>query len=404
MPRKKAVARVQKAPKQSRHPAFTEAIRDTLVLRPAVVLSGDSHRPTQALIDLDAIAENFGTIRRLAKATQVLAVVKADAYGHGVVPVAKRLEKEGAVSFGVALAEEGLELREAGIKAPILIMNGVYGQAYRDVLESKLTPVVYHSEHLARFAACTESPFEVHLKIDTGMSRLGVKWQEVPTFIEELNKFPRCQISGVLTHLAAADTDAEYTRLQLERFRESLRLLRSAGHRPRIIHAANTAATFRHPDSYFDMVRVGGGLFGINMVDKNQPQLMPTFSLVSQIVDLRTVHRGESVGYDATFTAKKDTRVATVPIGYGDGYLRSLSGKGVVLVSGVRCPLLGRVSMDLVTIDVTGVPAELGDPVTLMGRQGQERVTADELARLGGTIAYDVLTSVSRRVPRVYGP
>lgn len=376
----------------------------TLTFRSRIELPGESMRPTRAEIDLDAIAHNLAVVRSFAAPARVLAVVKADAYGHGVVPVALRLEDEGVDGFGVALAEEGLELREAGVRAPVLVLNGVYGRAHADVLEAGLTPVVYDLAQVEAFdRAAPDRPYRVHLKVDTGMTRLGVPLRQLPRFLEGLARFPRCALSGLMTHLSSADTDPETTALQLKLFDEARALVFAAGHTPGTIHAANTAATLSVPASRFDMVRPGGALFGIGMGMPEAIELRLAMRIRSEIIHLRDIEPGTHVGYDGTFTASRPTTVATVPIGYGDGLPRDLGNRGTMLVRGVRCPIIGRVSMDLTMLDVTHVPGcAQSDEVVALGTQGSETITADEVARVSGTIAYEVLTAVSRRVPRTY--
>lgn len=365
-------------------------------------------RPTRAEIDLDAIAHNLRVTTAQAAPARVLAVVKADAYGHGVVPVAARLEQEGVSGFGVALAEEGLELREAGIRAPILVLNGLYGRAHADVLDAGLTPVVYDLSQIESFdRAVTDRPYRVHLKIDTGMARLGVPLSLLDQFLRSLADYPRCIVAGLMTHLACADTDDEATTEQLRLFSIAREKLRAAGHVPTTLHVANTAATLRRPDARFDMVRPGGSLYGAVPAQENFSIFRSALRLRTEIISLRDIEEGECVGYDHTFRAARPTRIATVPVGYGDGLLRDLSNGGEMLVHAMRCPIVGRVSMDLTMLDVTDVGGcRLGDEVVMLGTQrfeGREAtLTSMDVAARAGTIAYDVLTSISRRVPRVY--
>lgn len=380
----------------------------TLTFRPRLLLADDSMRPTRAEVDLDAIAHNLRVTRSLAAPARVLAVVKADAYGHGVAPVAARLEAEGAFGFGVALAEEGLELREAGVRAPILVLNGVYGQAHADVLEAGLTPVVYDLSQVAAFdRAAPDRPYRVHLKVDTGMARLGVPIRELDAFLEGLARFPRCVVSGLMTHLACADGDDAATSEQLRRFEVARAAVHAAGHAPGTLHVANTAATLRRADARFDLVRPGGALFGLRPSPEDGAELRSALRLRTEIIALREIEEGEGVGYDATFRARRRTRIATVPLGYGDGLLRELSNRGEMLVRARRCPIAGRVSMDLTMLDVTDVEGvALGDEVVVLGAQRwaerEDVLRAEDVAARAGTIAYDVLTSISRRVPRVY--
>ncbi len=377
---------------------------DTLILRPRVQRADEVLRSTRAEIDLSALGHNLRALEELVSPAKILAVVKADAYGHGVVPVARRLAAEGAYAFGVALAEEALELREAGIQNEVLILNGAYGSAHREIVEARLTPVVYEREHLARFAAaCPDRVVDVHLKIDTGMSRLGVPFWELSAFLDVIAEHPNLRVSGVMTHLARADDDPEKTASQLARFHDGISMVRAFGHRPVTLHAANSAACFRHPESHLDMVRPGLALFGYPGAAVQEHSLRPVLRFRTEVLSLRTIRVGDTVGYSDAFVASRQTRVATIPVGYGDGVFRSRSGRGDVLIRGARCPLIGKVAMDLSAIDVTDHPdVALHDEVVLLGEQGEERIDAEEIAEWSGTLAYEVLTSVSRRVPRFY--
>lgn len=384
--------------------------RDTLILKPRLQSAADTLRPTRAEIDLDAVVHNLGVAREIAGASRVLAVVKADGYGHGVVPVARRLQEVGAYGFGVALAEEALELREAGIHTAIVVLNGVHGGAHEEVVAAGLTPVVYELPELRAFAevaARRAVPVGVHLKVDTGMSRLGVPCAALPQFLDALEALgPKgaIAIEGCMTHLSSADSDPEVTREQLARFDEAVALVRARGHQPVLLHAANTAGAFLHPESRYDMVRLGSALFGYGPPGTERAGLRPAMRLRTEIISLRRVPAGTRVGYDGTFTADQERTIATIPVGYGDGLIRATSNRAEVLVRGRRCPVVGNVSMDLTGIDVSALPdVALGDEVVLLGRQGGDAIDAHELARSAGTIHYEVLTNVSRRVPRFYG-
>ncbi|MFK8003489.1 MAG: alanine racemase [Polyangiales bacterium] len=372
-----------------------------LVLRPRLQSAEYLLRPTLAEVDLEAIAHNFGQVRSIAGA-EVLAVVKADAYGHGAVPVVERLERAGAKGFAVALAEEAIELRDAGVRSPILILNGVVGGAHREVLERDLVPVVYDLGELEAFQAASNGDFRVHLKVDTGMARLGVPMTELPAFLEAMAAMPGLVLSGLMTHLAAADTDDEFTDGQLERFDEAIAMVRAAGYTPSI-HAANSPGALRFERARYDMVRAGIALYGEAGFSPSEIQLKPALRLRTRVISVRHLATGERAGYDCAFVAKRPTRLAVLPIGYADGVFRSMVGGGEVLVGGQRCPYVGRISMDLSHVDVTDVPgAKVGDEVVLLGGQGDEMLHARELAEAAGTIAYEIMTSISRRVPRFY--
>ena len=376
---------------------------DTLVLRPRLASADEMLRPTRAEIDLSAIAHNLGVVTRAAGGAKVLAMVKADGYGHGVVPVAGALEDAGVFGFGVALAEEGLELREAGVRGKILVMNGVHGNAHAEIVASCLTPVVYEEAEARAFSRVASGrPVAIHLKVDTGMSRLGVPFRHLARFLDVLGTLD-VLVEGVMTHFASADEDTPQTEEQLACFNEAVAMVRARGHRPTLVHAANSAATFRHPAARFDMVRVGVALFGYPGADDVHADLRPSMRLRSRVISLRDLSEGDAVGYGATFRARGPMRIAAVPVGYGDGYLRALSNRAEVLVRGTRCPVVGNVSMDLITIDVTAlVDVAIGDEVILLGAGGGDVITTVELAAHAQTIPYEILTNVSRRVPRLY--
>ena len=373
-------------------------------LRPRAQSAEASLRPTRAEVLLGAIADNFRVVREAANGRKVLAVVKADAYGHGVVPVAKRLQAEGVDGFGVALAEEGIELREAGIDRAILVLNGINGGAHRDIIAAGLTPVLYDISEASAFERVSQDrPIDVHLKVDTGMGRLGVPPDELDEFLRELRGFPSIRIAGLMTHLSTADGDPEYVAEQLESFKRAEGLVRRFGHEPRVLHAANSAALFRHPETHFDWVRPGISIYGYPGSDSIDAPLRPAMRLRTEVLRIRTLHTGESAGYGRSFRATRDTRLATIPLGYGDGLLRSASNRGHVLIRGRRCPIVGNIAMDLTTVDVSEVSGvAVGDEALLLGEQQGAVLDARDLAKAAGTIPYEVLTNVSRRVPRVY--
>jgi alanine racemase len=373
-------------------------------VRPRAQSAEASLRPTRAEVLLDTLAHNFGVVRRAAAGRKVLAVVKADGYGHGVVPVARRLQAEGVDGFGVALAEEGIELREAGIDRAILVLNGINGRAHRDIIARGLTPVLYEISEAAAFEAVADGrPIDVHLKVDTGMGRLGVPTSELPGFLGDLRRFPSIRIAGLMTHLSTADDDPDYVAEQLRAFKYAEGLVRRFGHEPAVKHAANSAALFRHPETHFDWVRPGISLYGYPGSDSIDAPLRPAMRWRTEVLRVRTLHPGESAGYGRSFRAARETRLATIPLGYGDGLLRSASNRGQVLIRGTRCAIVGNVAMDLTTVDVTDVPGvSIGDEVLLLGEQGGAKLDARDLAAAARTIPYEVLTNVSRRVPRVY--
>ncbi len=376
----------------------------TRALRPRIQSADASLRPTRAEVHLDAIGHNLRVVRDAARGRKVLAVVKADAYGHGVVPVARRLQDEGVDGFGVALAEEGLELREAGIDRAILVLNGINGGAHRDIIAAGLTPVLYDIAEASAFESVSGGrPIDVHLKVDTGMGRLGVPLAELGDFLKDLRAYPSIRIAGLMTHLSTADADADYVAEQVECFARATGLVRRFGHEPTVLHAANSAALFRHPETHYDWVRPGLALYGYPGSDAIDAPLRPAMRWRTQVLRLRMLQPGESAGYGRSFRATRETRLATIPIGYGDGLLRSASNRGQVLIHGTRCPIVGNIAMDLTTVDVTALAdVAIGDEVLLLGTQDGESLDARDLAEAARTIPYEVLTNVSRRVPRVY--
>jgi len=373
-------------------------------LRPRVQSADASLRPTRAEILLDAIGHNLRLVRGAAPGRKILAVVKADAYGHGVVPVAQRLQAEGVDGFGVALAEEGIELRDAGIDRAILVLNGINGGAHHDIIAAGLTPVLYDLSEAGAFESVSDGrPIDVHLKVDTGMGRLGVPLGELSSFLRDLRRFPSIRIAGLMTHLSTADSDPQYVAEQLAGFTQAQGLVRRFGHEPSVLHVANSAALFRHPETHFDWVRPGLALYGYPGSDTIDAPLRPALRWRTEVIRMRTLQVGESAGYGRSFRASAETLLATIPVGYGDGLLRSASNRAEVLIRGARCPIVGNIAMDLTTVDVSAVPGvAVGDEVLLLGEQDGAVLDARDLASAAGTIPYEVLTNVSRRVPRVY--
>lgn len=370
-------------------------------------------RPTWAEIDLDALAANFHRVReRVGQSVKVMAVVKANAYGHGAVRCAERLSAAGADWFGVALPEEGLALRHAGIRQPILSLGGLWQGQESLCLREAVVPVVYHLEMVEAFdraARQAQMIADVHLKIDTGMGRLGVPHDETGEFADALRAFKNIRVDGVMTHFAAADNPAldDYTDSQITRFRRAVEVLRARGHAPTYCDMANSAGAFAHPSSWGNMVRPGGVLYGLwrDILPPaiEAPRLLPVMSVHSRITLLKRVAAGGTLGYGCTFKTKRETLVATLPVGYNDGYMRGLSNRGRVLVRGQYAPVVGRISMDLTLIDVTDIPGvALDDHVTLIGSDGGLSITAEELAETAGTLSYEITCGVSARVPRHY--
>ena len=367
-------------------------------------------RPTRAEVDLGAIRHNVSVVREMV-GTDVWGVVKADAYGHGAVAVAHAMVQAGAAGLCVALVEEGLELRRAGIRVPVLVMSGTYRDGLDEAVAAGLTPVVYDAAQLEGLRRLT-TRVAVHLKVDTGMARLGVTMRELPQLASALRGLDHVHVAGLMTHFASADLDEPgFTAVQLERFAEARKTVESAGLRPATLHAANSAATFRFPEARFDLVRPGGALYGVAQFPHDGPALLPAFRLRTEIIALREVAAGAPVGYAGAYVTGHSTVVATIPVGYADGFFRRLSSEAEVLIRGERARVIGNVSMDMATVDVTAAVAQgqgvsVGDEVVLLGAQNgptrADTIRAEEIAARVGTIAYEVLCAVSRRVPRGY--
>jgi len=378
--------------------------------------TGVPRRPTWAEIDLQQLAANFQQIKqRVGTTARIMAVVKANAYGHGAVQCAHRLAAEGADWFGVALPEEAIELRHSGITQPVLCLAGFWPGQAAACIQNKLTTVVYRRdmlEALNQAAAEAGTIADVHVKVDTGMGRLGVRADQVGEFVAMLDQFANVRVDGLMTHLAAADdTSCEpLTVDQIHRFDEAVATFREHGYRPTHLHLANSAGIYGHRESWGNMVRPGGVLYGLwrDVLPQTagQPQLRPVMSVHSRVMLLKWVPRGETIGYGCTFEASRRSLIATVPIGYHDGYMRGLSNRAHVIVRGIYAPVVGRVSMDLTLIDVTDVPGvELQDQVTLLGwnrRHTDLLIRAEDLARIAGTLSYEVTCGVGERVPRTY--
>jgi alanine racemase len=362
-------------------------------------------RPTFAEVDLDAFGRNVGAMkRRLPDGTRLVAVLKADGYGHGAVELGRRTEREGVAMIGVALLEEALELRRAGIDLPILVLGPLSARQLRMAAAARVTVGIVGPEELALVAQVASQELPIHLKLDSGMGRLGTTEGELPQVIDMLRANPRIRVEAVYTHFAsAADPSDPFTQRQIEKFEQMVATLKQAGIGPVALHLANSAAAVRGIVAGGDYVRVGIALYGAEPLDSGGYHLEPVMRWRTEIMRLKTLPSGHGVGYGISFVTSGESRIATLPVGYADGYPRLLSNHADVLVRGTRAPVVGRVSMDLLTIDVTGVPdAAVGDEVVLLGSQGSATLTAEELAARTGTISYEVFCRISARVPRVY--
>ena len=367
-------------------------------------------RPTQAIIDLSAVRHNVRAIRAsLPPATRMIAVVKANAYGHGVIPVSRAALSAGADWLAVAIPEEGVELRAAGFRVPILVLGLTLPEQHSLFADYDLTATAATSEGLLSLqsqAVSRNKPVRVMLKLDTGMGRIGVNPDEAVSFARQAGSLPGLQIQGLFTHFATADeADPAFTLTQLDRLNRVLTALHAAGINLPVISAANSAATDSYPAAHFDAVRPGIILYGLppDPAMSLHLDLQPVMSLVTRIVFIKHVPACTPVNYGCTYRTKVPTWLATLPIGYADGYSRHLSNKAEVLVHGKRRRVVGRICMDQTVIDLgPDCDAAVGDEAVLCGRQGQETVTLTELAGLAGTINYELACGISPRVPRVY--
>jgi alanine racemase len=367
-------------------------------------------RPTLCWIDHDALRWNLRQIReKIGAGISILAMVKANAYGHGAGAVSQTLADAGSDAFGVATLEEGVELREAGIRAPVLVLAGAYDDQIDEFFAHSLTPVVHDLSRLSTLEQAVKqrgSTLNVHLKIDTGMGRLGLVAAECPAWIGEVEKLTAVKIAGVFSHFSHAESVAgDYTQRQLEIFNRVVARLRAGNICPPLVHLANSAATITLPAAYFDMVRPGIMLYGVypSPAMASLITLKPALTWKSKILQLKKVPAGASISYGQTFITKRESLIATLPVGYADGYPRLLSNCGEVLVGGQRAQVAGRVCMDLTMIDVTDIRnVNQGDEVVLLGRQGDAEISADQIAAWANTISYEILTSISARVPRIH--
>lgn len=365
----------------------------------------------RAQIDLDAIEQNVRALKATTgKKTKFMAVVKADGYGHGAVKVAQAAVRAGADWLGVARFHEAEQLRDAGFQTPILIFGYVHPQQTPQLIKLDLIPTIYNLEMATAFSRIAiehNQILKVHLKVDTGMGRVGMLWEDAATETKRISGLKGISLKGVYTHFAAADSkDPTYTRRQLDRFTRYINRLKSSGIDYGICHAANSAGIIEHPDSHFDMVRAGISLYGLfpsPEVSRKTITLKPAMTLKSIITSVRPVPQGFNISYGMTFRTPQKTKIASVPVGYADGYSRGLSSKGFMLVNGEIAPIRGRVCMDQTIIDVGHISGvRTGDEVVLMGTQNHQSITADDLASLLDTINYEVVSSITARVPRVY--
>jgi len=366
------------------------------------------------VVDLDAIVHNMEAMNRhIAKDTKMIGVIKTDGYGHGSVPIAQALEElDFMYGFAVATPEEAHVLREAGIRKPILILSYSFPYSYEMLAREEVSLAVFRYDSVAELEKAAERTghiIKVHIKVDTGMSRIGITPDEEGLkFVEYLMNRKGIEIEGIFTHFAKADEeDKGDTRLQLERFNHFIGLIREKlGLEIPLKHCSNSAGILEVPEANMDLVRAGITLYGLqpsNEVKGEEIGLRPALSFYSHIVYVKTIHEGQQVSYGGHFTASEDMHIATIPVGYGDGYPRALSEKGYVLIRGKKAPILGRVCMDQFMVDVSHIPEAMEDDVvTLIGRDGEETISAQDLGELSGRFNYELVCDLGKRIPRAY--
>lgn len=371
------------------------------------------NRPTWAEINLANLAFNLQSVKAfIGYGVKYMAVVKADAYGHGAIECAKKLEQENIDWFGVAIPEEGAELRRAGIRKPILCFGGFWHGQEDLLLDYRITPVIFRldlAEKLDAAARQKNVVADVHVKVDTGMNRVGVRHDEFNEFAKNLLNFKNLRVDGVMTHFANADDSSQndFTNLQIARFKTAVGILREKGFDPTYTDLANSPGAVAHPAARNNMVRLGGILYGLGddvlPANVEKPKLKPVLSLKSQINLLKKVRKGETVGYARTFTTERDSLIATIPIGYHDGLPRAVSNRAKAIINGHFAPIVGRVSMDWTILDVTDVPGiNVGDEAILIGVKDDLRIKAEALAAQANTISYELTCGINQRVTKIY--
>ena len=360
-------------------------------------------RPTFAEVDLTQLAANLARVRGAVGANvKLLTLVKANAYGHGAVPVSQFLQENKLCEFlGVASVEEGLQLRQAGITLPILVLGSIYPfEAFEYAIKNNLAVTIASLEAaraVCQIAEKLKQPAFCHVKQDTGMGRIGTRRGKVVEVLAELANHPYIVLDGLYTHLSSVETDPAFTEEQIGYYRDTLTNMQLRGIKVNLRHVAASAAIDARPDAHYDMVRPGHSAYGL------EKGYEPILSLKTRVVYVKDVPAGGSISYGRSFVADKPMKVATLPLGYGDGYLRALSNKADVLIKGKRCRVLGNVTMDMMMVDITDVaPVCVGEEVVVVGKQGCEEITLSELAQKAGTIDYELCTLLSARVPRIY--
>ena len=372
------------------------------------ISTNDILRPTNVEVNLETLKKNYDAIKKYVNPSKVMPILKANAYGHGLVEVAKYFEKQNADYLGVAVLEEGILLREEGIKSPILVLGGILGNQIPHFLKHDLTITASSAAKLKQIDEAAEAlkiKAKVHLKIDTGMERIGVHYYSAEKFLEEAVKLKNINIEGIYSHFANADSgDLTYTKLQLERFLEVLSFFEKHSLQTPLRHISNSGGILQMPEANLDLVRPGIMLFGVYPSQETKKTILvePALTWKSNVVYFKVIKPGHPVGYGSKWQTDHDTRAVTVPVGYGDGYLRSMSHKASVIINGKKYPVVGTISMDQIVVNIENDSAYNGDEVILVGRQNDVSISCEELADWAGTIPYEILTNINTRVPRVY--
>ena len=379
-----------------------------------VITMLEKYQRVYAAVDLDAICYNMEHMHaNLKPGTRMIGVIKTDGYGHGAVPIGRELEKLDYVfGYAVATAEEALILRHAGLTKPILILGYTFPYCYEELIRQEIRPAVFRQDTIDELAACAarlHKTVKVHIKVDTGMTRVGIRPDESGlAFVDKVLHTEGIELEGIFTHFARADeTDKSCARKQLDRFREFIRQIeKSFDYSIPVKHCSNSAGIVELPEANMDVVRAGITLYGLwpsDEVSRDIVPLKPALTLKSHIVYIKEVDEGVAISYGGTYVTPKKMRVATIPVGYGDGYPRGLSNKGYVLIRGKKAPILGRVCMDQFMVSVEDIPdAQEGDEVTLIGADGTEQITMEELGGLSGRFNYELACDLGKRIPRVY--
>ncbi|MDD5115672.1 MAG: alanine racemase [Candidatus Omnitrophica bacterium] len=366
------------------------------------------YRPTWAQVNLDNLEHNFRQVKsRLRPHTKVLVTVKADAYGHGLVPVARRLSEAGVDYLGVASIDEGIKLRKARLKVPILVLGVVLKQDISSLFTFKLTPTVCDYElacALSKKASTLKTPMRLHIKVDTGMGRIGVAYKDAFELVKKIHRLKSVVIEGIFTHFPFAGSGRRFTVSQIKLFDRLVDVLKSCGITIPLVHAANSAGMINHQDSHFTMVRPGLVIYGLHPHRGIKMGLKPVLSLKTQVVFVKRVPAGVGISYGHAYITRRPAYIITLPIGYGDGYPRNLSNLGPVLIGGRRFCVSGSICMDQIMVDTGSFRPEVGDEVVLIGKQKGKTVTAEELADSAETISYEIVCGLGSRIPRLYIP